>query len=86
MGKWSPNWMSFVTKWSLQSQEWVTSNQVVSQRGPIGISRQPRLLPKLLIALHKLTVRPYCCRQHLHNSSNVEKSSWCLQTAFTPTD
>ena len=31
---------------------------VVSQRDPIGTTEQPRLLPRLLVALNKLTVRP----------------------------
>lgn len=31
---------------------------VVSQRDPIGTTKQPRLLLRLLVALNKLTVRP----------------------------
>lgn len=39
---------------------------------------------RLLVALHKPTAKPYCWRQHPHNSSlDKEKSSWCLQIPFS---
>lgn len=38
-------------------------------------TKQPKLLPKQLMALHKLMVGPYSWRQNLYNSSNMEKSS-----------
>lgn len=47
----------------LQIQESVTANQVVGQWRPMGISKQPRLLSRLSIALHKLIVMPSCSRQ-----------------------
>lgn len=48
--------------------------QVVGPRSPMGTPKQPKLFPKLLVALHKLTVRCYCWRQNLHNSLN--RRSW----------
>lgn len=39
----------------------------VDQRGLIGVSKQPRMLPRL-VAHYKLTERPNYWRQHLHNS------------------
>ena len=51
---------------------------------PLGISKQPRLLPRQQVALHKLTVSPHYWRWHLHNSLNMEKSCQCLHRAFTP--
>lgn len=51
----------------------------------MGVFKQLRLLPRLLVALHKLAIRSHYCRWHLHNSLNREKSSQCLHRAFTPT-
>lgn len=53
---------------------------------PMRTPKQPRLLLTLLVALHKLMLRPYCCRQDQQNSLNMEKSSWCLPRELTLTD
>lgn len=46
-------------------------------------SKELKRLPRLLIAYQKLTVRPYCLRQHLDLSLNMEQLCWCLARAFT---
>lgn len=47
--------------------------------------KQPMILTRLLVILHKLMVKSYCWKKkpHLYNSVNMEKSSWCLPRAFT---
>lgn len=35
------------------------SNKVLSKRDSIGTPKQPRLLPRVSMAVHKLTVKPY---------------------------
>ena len=40
------------------------------------ISKQPRLLPRLWIALHKPRARSHCWGQYPHKSLDIEKSSW----------
>lgn len=84
--KWVPTRHLSSPNGTSQVWKWITVNWVVSQRGPMEISKQPGLLPRLVVALHKMVVRPYCWRQHLHNSLNTEKSSWSLPRAFIPTD
>lgn len=59
--------------------EWVTSNCVFWPKNP----HQCSLLIRLLVVLHKLTVRSYWQEQHLYNSLNMETSSWYLPRAFT---
>lgn len=49
----------------------------------MGSPEQPRLWPRLLVARHKLVVRPY---KHPRNSLNKKRLSWRLHTVFTPTD
>lgn len=44
-----------------------------------------RLLPRLLVALYNLMVRPYYGRHHLCILVDIEKLSWCLIRAFAPT-
>ena len=46
-------------------------------------SKELKQLPRLFVAYQKLTVRPYCLRQHLHLSLNMEQLCGCLARAFT---
>lgn len=39
-------------------RDWVTSNQVVDQRNLMGTPKQSRILPRLFVALLKLTISP----------------------------
>ena len=45
----------------------------LSKETPRKPLKQPRLLPRLVIALHRLTVKPNCRRENIHNSLNTEK-------------
>lgn len=84
-GRWRPIWSSLITKWCFQCQEWVPSNRgVVGQKYPLGTCKQPRLLPRLLIALLKLMWQLYCWKLHLYNSVNTSKWSQSLPRALTP--
>lgn len=40
-------------------------NKLLAKRTKVEISKHSRLMPKLLVALYKLTVRLCCQRQHL---------------------
>lgn len=64
--------------------EWVTYYWVISQSNCLEPLKHQRLLPRLLVDLHGLMVRPYCWGQHLFKSSNVEKLSRCLSRSFPP--
>ena len=79
-----PNWISLVTKWSFQYLNWSKSNWIVGQRGPMAIPKQRRLLSRLSVVLHNLTVRLQCWRAHLHSSLSMEKSSCGLHKALSP--
>lgn len=74
MGRLTPNWTFLIICWSFQYQKWITSNQILIQKSSMGTVNQPRLLSRLLVALHKYTVRSYCWRQLSHKPLNNEKS------------
>lgn len=74
MRRLSPNQISLIIKWSFQYQEWVPSNLVIGQRGPMGTSKPFRLLPRPIVFLYKLTLKFYYWKQHLYKAVNVEKS------------
>lgn len=59
MGDSDSNQTSLLTKGSSQWWECIASNGVIDNR-----NLQPTLLSSLLIAFHKLRVRPYCWRKH----------------------
>lgn len=54
----------------------------IGQRSPMETSNHHRLLPGLLVTLCNLMVRPYCRRQYLSPSFNMENWSWCLSRSF----
>lgn len=60
------------TKGSFQYSECAVSKWVAGKRNLMGTSKQ-LLFPRLLVGPHKLTVRSYCCRKHLHNSVDMAK-------------
>lgn len=59
MRRLSPNQTSLIIKLSFQYQEWVPSNLVIGQRGPVGTPKPFRLLPRPIVVLYKLTVKFY---------------------------
>lgn len=73
----------FSGKWSiLQCQEWVTYSSIIYHRVSWNYPRHHRLLSTLLVALYNLMIRPYCWRQHLLMSSNLEKLNQFLIKSF----
>lgn len=79
----SQSWPCLITKASFQYQDWVSSSGLLVKVGLCKSPKQPRLLARQWVALHKLTERPHCCRQHPHNSHNTERYSWYLHRTFT---
>lgn len=75
---------SLATKWNLQWQEWVTSCWVVGQKDPEETPQNLRQLSRFLLGPHNLIVRPYCGKQHLYLSLNMEKCSWYLPSVHGP--
>lgn len=60
------------------AQELCYIKLVLCQMGPMGVPKQPNILPILEVSSHKLRVRPYYRRQHLHNSMSMNKLSLTL--------
>lgn len=52
----------------------------LAKGGPMEIPKQPRMMLRQRIALHKLAVGPHCQGQHPYNSLNTESLSWYLPT------
>lgn len=65
-----------------QYQKWIVSSSVVGWRDPMDILKHIRMLPRLLVILLKLMVRPYCWRNYLHMSLNTEKRSCSIPPSW----
>lgn len=68
---------------SLQYQNWVTSNRIVGQRGPISIPKQSHLVCRLQYVLYELSEKHHYLRQHIYSQVKMENFIWCLHTALT---
>lgn len=75
--RWVNDSATLISPLSITSIAWNKFNliELLAKRGTHENPQMTQAIQKILVVLQKLMVVPCFCRQHLHNSLNMEKSS-----------